>query len=626
MSKPDGPKFVIALYSFKGKNNDELCFKKGDIIAITQVDDGGWWEGTLYEKTGWFPANYTKEFKPPDSASTSSKVWPGKFPVDSSSQHTLNRDIVLKDIVDSERANVAELQGLVSNFLEPLGTANILEKDEFKQLTGNFFEVLDAHQQLLANLDSVLSQGSEARVGNIFLSSAPKLKSIHVAYCTFHPQAVCILDCYRDELNNFMEKMGAITPGILVLTTGLSKPFRRLEKYSTMLQELERHTEYNHPDRGDTQRSVSVYRDIADRCAAIRKQRELALQILTSGIKGYEGEDLSQLGDIIHVGPVIVSSGSDRKDRYFVLFSSTLLVLSASPRMSSFVYEGRLPITGISIAIVEPTEDMRYSFEISGPMIESMQVICSTRDERHHWVELLSQEQIASRVQLQQQPQPGPSTSRQSLSGGSSSGSSPSSATVASLGASAASSTGTATQSRSPSSSVSHSSSQNLRLLTAGQEKSSPLGTRTQWTPAVFRPSPPIYSLKNFGRLENLDSSRATKNDEQKFEDDAVILKVIEGYCTSTNARFTMHSAMLMDFDPLRVNNRASFVNSKVENWDICENRGLSETVKALKNQMVDLQLQVAHLCKQVEDERKSRLSLTAAFKKSIAIADGSVP
>ena len=59
-----------------------------------------------------------------------------------------------------------------------------------------------------------------------------------------------------------MEQNSAISPGILVLTTGLSKPFRRLDKYSSMLHELERHTEKNHPDRGDTQRSISVYRDI----------------------------------------------------------------------------------------------------------------------------------------------------------------------------------------------------------------------------------------------------------------------------------------------------------------------------------------------------------------------------
>lgn len=94
------PFFVQAVYAFKGKHNDEvrirvnlilfftflcsrvvlqtikknvwlnlnslflqLCFKKGDIITVTQVDNGGWWEGTLDEKTGWFPSNYVKEYK-----------------------------------------------------------------------------------------------------------------------------------------------------------------------------------------------------------------------------------------------------------------------------------------------------------------------------------------------------------------------------------------------------------------------------------------------------------------------------------------------------------------------------------------------------------------------------------
>lgn len=60
-----------------------------------------------------------------------------------------------------------------------------------------------------------------------------------------------------------MELQGAATPGLLVLTTGLSKPFRRLDKYSAMLQELERHMESGHSDRGDTQRSVAIYKDIA---------------------------------------------------------------------------------------------------------------------------------------------------------------------------------------------------------------------------------------------------------------------------------------------------------------------------------------------------------------------------
>lgn len=36
---------------------------KGDIITVSQTMDGGWWEGTLNGKTGWFPSNYVKELK-----------------------------------------------------------------------------------------------------------------------------------------------------------------------------------------------------------------------------------------------------------------------------------------------------------------------------------------------------------------------------------------------------------------------------------------------------------------------------------------------------------------------------------------------------------------------------------
>lgn len=53
------------------------------------------------------------------------KMSPERSPQESPAHQKLNRDIVLKDIVDSERVNVAELQGLVNNFLQPLETSNM---------------------------------------------------------------------------------------------------------------------------------------------------------------------------------------------------------------------------------------------------------------------------------------------------------------------------------------------------------------------------------------------------------------------------------------------------------------------------------------------------------------------
>lgn len=72
-------------------------------------------------------------------------------------------------------------------------------------------------------------------------------------------------------------------------------------------------------------------------CSATRRQKELELQVLTGPVRNWQGQDLSTLGDIVHMGSVAV--GSDHRDRYFVLFPHTLLILSVSQRMSAFIYE-----------------------------------------------------------------------------------------------------------------------------------------------------------------------------------------------------------------------------------------------------------------------------------------------
>lgn len=68
-----------------------------------------------------------------------------------------------------------------------------------------------------------------------------------------------------------MEAITGRSAGIVQLTAGLSRPFRRLERYSGSLQELERHMEEFHQDRGDTQRSVFLYQQLAVRKKAPRE-------------------------------------------------------------------------------------------------------------------------------------------------------------------------------------------------------------------------------------------------------------------------------------------------------------------------------------------------------------------
>ncbi|XP_058826342.1 uncharacterized protein LOC131686161 isoform X2 [Topomyia yanbarensis] len=374
MELPQSQFTVQAQYSFKGSNNDELCFKKGDIITLTQREDGGWWEGTLGDKTGWFPSNYVNEYAGP--LPLSETIRPPE-------EIQAFRSVVFRDLLESEKAHVAELRGLVENFLEPLESSQILTTDEYTQMMCNFVEIVEMHEEFYQNLED-----SNDRVGKVFLTKAPTMKKIHQCYCAAHPRAIVIVDKYRDELNAFMEKQGAAKPGLLVLTTGLSKPFRRLDKYSAILQELERHMESCHADRGDTQRSIAVYKDIASSCSATRRQKELELQILTGPIRGWQGQELSSLGDILHMGSVAV--GPEHKDRYFVMFSQTLLILSVSQRMSAFKYEGKLPLTGISVNRLEDTDQIKNAFEITGSLIDRIVAVCQGPNEANKWVDLLN--------------------------------------------------------------------------------------------------------------------------------------------------------------------------------------------------------------------------------------------
>lgn len=58
-----GNLLVKARFAFQQTNEDELSFSKGDIIIVSRQEDGGWWEGSLNGKSGWFPSNYVRELK-----------------------------------------------------------------------------------------------------------------------------------------------------------------------------------------------------------------------------------------------------------------------------------------------------------------------------------------------------------------------------------------------------------------------------------------------------------------------------------------------------------------------------------------------------------------------------------
>nr|DBA20926.1 TPA: hypothetical protein GDO54_017659 [Pyxicephalus adspersus] len=599
---------VKAKFNFKQQNEDELSFSKGDTICVTRVEEGGWWEGSLNGKMGWFPSNYVKEFKANDKP-LSPKALKGS----EGTQLTKNYyTVVLQNILETERSFAKELQLLISTYLRPLQSYDKLSAADITLLLGNFEEIYTFQQTLCQTLEECAKlPENHQKVGGCFLSLFNQFKCLYLTYCANHPSAVNVLTQHSDELEKFMEAQGAASPGILLLTTSLSKPFMRLEKYVTLLQELERHMEEAHPDHKEVLRVTGSFKTLVAQCQDLRKRKQLELQILSESIQGWEGEDIKTLGNVVFMSQVIVqcAANEEKEERYFMLFPSALLMLSASPRMSGFIYQGKLPLTGMSVVRLEESDGISHPFEISGHMIDRIVVHCSSSQDCQEWLDHLCRltKSPASHASLCKTPSWGSQS---------------------------------ASDRRNPP--PSHHS---YSLLPRGPLE--PAKIYKAWTLSCLRPAPPLRPSAALSYKERMsyilkDSSKSPKNvkkflpkrkperkasdDESALrkstvalEEDAQILKVIEAYCTGAGFQQNLGSGPRKDSVPqvLLLEEESLIIDDMRSNGQTApEEKSLVDTVYALRDEVKELKQENKRMKQSLDEEQKSRKELEKLVRK----------
>ncbi|XP_056664850.1 rho guanine nucleotide exchange factor 6 isoform X5 [Monodelphis domestica] len=571
---------VRARFNFKQTNEDELSVCKGDIIYVTRVEEGGWWEGTLNGKTGWFPSNYVREIKPNEKPG-SPKMVKGLDTL----QLTKNYySVVLQNILETEQDYAKELQSLLGTYLRPLQSNDKLSAVEFASLLGNFEEVCTFQQTLCQALEECAKlPENQQKVGGCLLSLMPQFKSLYLTYCANHPSAVNVITQHSDSLEKFMESQGAANPGILLLTTNLSKPFMRLEKYVSLLQELERHMEESHPDHQDVLKATGSFKSLVAQCQDLRKKKQLELQILSETIQGWEGDDIKTLGNVIFMSQVMVQGGTseEKEERYFLLFPSVLLMVSASPRMSGFIFQGKLPIAGMMLTRLDESEGGDYAFEIAGPLFDRMMVFCSSSQDLQEWLDHLHR-----------------------LIRGTGSGS-----------------VLVKTQSWS------------------AQSVSTGLGSAPGESDEVQRMS---YILKDSSKspktmkkfLHKRKTERKASEEEYvirkstaALEEDAQILRVIEAYCTSASAGLQQShgSGARKDSIPqvlLPEEEKIIVEETRSNGQTVIEEKSLVDTVYALKDEVKELKQENKKMKQCLEEELKSRKDLEKLVRRLLKQTD----
>uniref|UniRef100_A0A8C3G793 Osteoclast-stimulating factor 1 n=1 Tax=Cyclopterus lumpus TaxID=8103 RepID=A0A8C3G793_CYCLU len=626
MSEGSGCGHVLfkARFTFQQTNEDELSFSKGDIVSVSRQEDGGWWEGSVNGNSGWFPSNYVRELKGSDKTLEKPKSGTLKSPPKGCDTTILSKtyyNVVLQNILETESEYSRELQSLLGSYLRSLHPTDRLSNVDIGHIHGNLEEISTFQQMLVQSLEEH-TKSNQQRIGAFFLNLLPQIKPIYVAYCSNHPFAVNVLVQHSEELGEYMESKGSSTPGILTLTTSLSKPFTRLERYPTLLKELDRHMEDQHPDRADLIAAMMDFKSFAQ-CQQVRKKKDLELQILTEPIRNWEGDDIRTLGPVLHMSHSTVHTQNcqDSNERYLVLFPHTLLVLSASLRMSGFIYQGRIPLSGMLISRIEDGENLKNAFEISGGQCDRMQVACNSQHELQEWLDLLTKHTHTPATSTHRPqsvchtlPSQPATPSRHSESRGGSVGHTyhtlphpPSFGTVLS----------------------------NSPMWGPLEPPSTP----KPWSLSCLRPAPPLRPSAALCLKE--DMSKSPKNmkkllpkrkpdrkpSEEDFtvrkstaalEEDAQILKVIEAYCTSAKTRQTLNSSSSRkDVHMLFPEEEKIIVEETRSNGQtVVEERSLVDTVYSLKDEIQGLKQDNKRMKRTLEEEQRARKELEKVVRR----------
>uniref|UniRef100_A0A8C2CID6 Rac/Cdc42 guanine nucleotide exchange factor (GEF) 6 n=1 Tax=Cyprinus carpio TaxID=7962 RepID=A0A8C2CID6_CYPCA len=577
-----GQLVVKARFNFKQNNEDELSFNKGELIHVTRQEEGGWWEGTLNGKTGWFPSNYVREVKPCEKPISPKTVKGLDVP-----QLTKNYyNVVVQDILEHEREFVKELQTVLGCYLRPLQASDKLSSADCSSLNGNLEDILSFQQGLCLALEecSKMPEGQQ-RIGGCYLNLMCQIRTLYLSYCSSHPSAVCVLTDHSEELDKFMESQGASAPGILTLTTSLSRPFMRLDKYPILLQELERHVEDAHPDYSDILKATVAFKNLVTQCQDLRKRKNLELQILSEPVRGWEGDSMKSLGQVVYMSQVYIQSSSneEKEERYFMLFPNVVVMLSASPRMSGFIYQ----LEQLQYCCIFHFADHVLIVFLGGTIDRTM-VFCSSPQEQLEWLEHLH---------------------------------------------------GKATTMTGTSSHHLHS----FGTAVANRGPLEPPKITKPWSLSCLRPAPPLKPSAALGYKEDTSKSprprpkflpkrkteRKPSDDEfllrkstAALEEDAQILKVIEAYCTGASLHqsttdFSVLTQVLTLIRTVYILNSFIFLlNILKKAFILLLCRSLVDAVYALKDEVHELKKENKWMKQCLEEEQKSRKELERIVRK----------
>lgn len=137
------------------------------------------------------------------------------------------------------------------------------------------------------------------------------------------------------------------------------------------------------------------------------KREELKMYLMQAPVLQWEGSPIQHMGQLEYMSLVhiINTQRQGPQERLMVLFPQDVLLLSADNKRLNIRYEGRLARQSIR-AVERSALSGRLDFELTGDMVEPLQVSCNSLEDYQNWIFQLQQPDRSSNITVSQAAPP----------------------------------------------------------------------------------------------------------------------------------------------------------------------------------------------------------------------------
>ncbi|CBY34410.1 unnamed protein product [Oikopleura dioica] len=343
--------YARAKFSYEPQNADELSLTKGDYVEIFNNDEDEWWEARILTSNdrGWIPKAYMRPLKGQKELDKVLRLLrkspkarnSGAEPDEQAPQNDWFKKVYIEVIEDSKKylRDVEAIRTTCAKVREALGdTAYAVSK-----LEASSDKLRGVENRIVERFQNDIDAESPS-AGKILNETLEEYKNVYESYHVNHPTAVDSLQREEQHLNNL---------DLNAIRSSWAKPLLRLENFPLRLRDLEKYYGDGNEDRNLLARSIYQIEEVLlQKCQNIRKNKELELAVLQQPIRNWTGEPIDELGSLRLMTPLMIRAGREIKahNGYGLVFSSAIVLITATDRMSGFVLVANIPKVKLAVS------------------------------------------------------------------------------------------------------------------------------------------------------------------------------------------------------------------------------------------------------------------------------------